>query len=356
MHHNNFGILRLVLASLVIISHSFELIDGNRIREPLTRIFGTLSVAELAVAGFFIVSGYLVTQSYVGSRSNLSYISKRLLRIYPAFIAASLFCILLVGPLAGANLAGLSITDWVRILIRMVTLQIPKLSNIFEGQPYPSLNGSMWTIAYEFRCYLVVMLLGTIGLIRRITIPSLAMLSWIGSVLTTPDWPRPGFEAAFGNLHETLRLTVFFMTGASFFLYRDRIVYRADYAVFAAVALAFSLFTDLTAGAGVAIFGSYLIFWFAFLPSTPRLNAVNSTTDISYGVYLYAWPVQMLAIRYFPAITPPALIVVAAASACALAFLSWMFVEHPALSLKSGHVPSARRPALARRRTVNSGD
>ena len=112
---------------------------------------------------------------------------------------------------------------------------------------------------------------------------------------------------ATGNIHETLRLATFFLTGASFYLYRDRMIYRTDFAVLAGFGLFLSLFNDLIAGAGIAIFGSYLIFWSAFLPNSPKLNAVNSTSDVSYGVYLYAWPLQMLAIRYVSGITPAVL-------------------------------------------------
>jgi peptidoglycan/LPS O-acetylase OafA/YrhL len=343
-HQNNFGLLRLAFATLVIVSHSFELIDGNRTREPLTRVFGTLSVAEVAVAGFFIVSGYLVAQSYDSSASTLSYLSKRVLRIYPAFIAASLLCIFIVGPLAGADLAALSIADWARLLYRMLALQIPRLPDIFAGQAYPSLNGSMWTIAYEFRCYLVVAILGSAGLIKRSVVLPLTVVLWIGAVATTSDWPLMRFEGPFGNFHETLRLTAFFLTGTSFYLFRNRAIYRSELAAIAAVGLAIALFSLTLAGPAVAILGGYLVFWIAFLPGTPRLNEINSKTDVSYGIYLYAWPIQMLLIRYVAGISPPGVMLLTTISAGLLACLSWKFIEKPALSLKATFQAGYRPP------------
>src|SRR4051795_1080255 len=82
---NKFGSLRLIFAFLVIASHSPELVDGNRSRELLTQFFSTISFGELAVDGFFLVSGYLITKSYIESSTSLYYIWKRILRIVPAF-------------------------------------------------------------------------------------------------------------------------------------------------------------------------------------------------------------------------------------------------------------------------------
>src|SRR3982074_3309146 len=85
---NNFGFLRLLFATLVILAHSPELVDGNRSREILTRIFGTMPLGEVAVDGFFLISGYLILQSLVNSKSYFEYLSKRVLRIYPGYIVA----------------------------------------------------------------------------------------------------------------------------------------------------------------------------------------------------------------------------------------------------------------------------
>jgi peptidoglycan/LPS O-acetylase OafA/YrhL len=325
--------------------------DGDRSREPLTLVFGTWSIAEVAVAGFFLVSGYLITQSYETSSSTLSYLTKRCRRIYPGFVAASMFCVLVVGPLAGANLRALSVTDWLETLVRTLAQQVPKLEGAFSGQNYPSLNGSMWTIPYEFRCYLALPILACLGPLNRKIALSAAIATWFAALATSPDWPRLPFEGAIGNFHESMRLAALFLTGACYFLYRERISYTGGLAAIAAIGLAVALLNRSAAGPAVGILGGYLIFWFAFMPGTPLLNEINSKIDLSYGIYLYAWPVQMLLIRYIEGITPGLIILFTVVIAGLLAYLSWTFVEQPFLS---GQSPFLSAYTLRRRPKVHA--
>lgn len=66
LSHNNFDFLRFFLAALVIFSHSFPLLDGSKEWEPLYRFTGRqVEAGAVAVDGFFIISGFLIAQSWV---------------------------------------------------------------------------------------------------------------------------------------------------------------------------------------------------------------------------------------------------------------------------------------------------
>ena len=159
---NNFGFLRLFFAVLVILAHSFGPVYGDLPRDILTRIFGTLSLADLGVDGFFLISGYLVTKSFEGSHSTGEYLLKRILRIYPGYVVAYVLCILVLGPFVGGQIASL---PGIKVLAHIISLQTPNMEGVFSGAP--DLNSSMWTIAYEFRCYLLVLAVGLAGLLSK---------------------------------------------------------------------------------------------------------------------------------------------------------------------------------------------
>ena len=133
--------------------------------DPLTFIFGTINSGELGVKGFFLVSGFLVAQSFDRSKSVPDYLLKRALRIYPGYIVAALLSLFLVGPLSGADLSPLfGVKGTTKMVYSLAVLRPPQLPDSFSGLPLPYLNGSMWTITYQFRCYILVIAVGLIGL------------------------------------------------------------------------------------------------------------------------------------------------------------------------------------------------
>jgi peptidoglycan/LPS O-acetylase OafA/YrhL len=338
--NNNIGFIRLLAASMVIVSHSAEMIDGNRSRELLTRLFGTLSFGGVGVDLFFLISGYLITKSYLSS-GNGYYLIKRVNRIYPGFLVAFIICIFVVAPLAGIKLSSVSPADWGDTLYRAFRLGAPSLSGAFANQPYHLLNGSMWTISCEFRCYLFVMLIGVLGIYKRrslfLALP-VVFLCLYDFAFDDPQLPS-GLnlmkQLVVGDLDSFFRFMFVFTCGASFYLFEDKIKYTGTAALVSTAMLVMCMFNAKLAEPALCTFGAYCLFYLAF--KTKHVN-INNSYDISYGVYLYAWPIAALTILYYPAITPVYLFCFTLVMSLIAGTISWFAIEKPASSLLR-HLP-----------------
>ncbi|KST60706.1 acyltransferase [Methylobacterium sp. GXS13] len=331
---NNFGSLRVLFAILVVLSHAPELADGNRSREWLTQVFGTLSLGEIAVDGFFLVSGYLITASYRAKRSFSDFVMRRARRIYPGFVVASLVCIAVVAPLSGGNVAAVSPVETV---LRLSLLLMPMVPGAFEGLPYPMLNGALWTIPCEFGCYLLLGLVGTARALRRrgghhVLLAGLGGLLMLRRLYLPIGAPGDGL----GALSEMIRLSFVFCCGGAFRLFGDRIAYTGRGASLAALLLLPLMFSPPLAEPAFAILGGYLIFWFALAVRPNLLSRATAQVDASYGIYLYAWPVQNLLVARLPGLSPWMAALLALAAAIPLGFLSWYLVEKPMLRDRPG--------------------
>jgi peptidoglycan/LPS O-acetylase OafA/YrhL len=336
-HRNNFNFLRLLLAVLVLLSHAPELMDGDRHREILTQIFHTISFGELAVDGFFLLSGYLIIQSWQRSPQLFTFLKKRVLRIYPGFIVATLISAFIVGPLGSGSSFPEYISQFnpVKFISGIFLLQTPIGPPVFVGQPQPQVNGSLWTIGYEFRCYILVAMFGLLGIIRRRRI-------WlIFSIFVFLSAAFPTFSKIylryFGrDFGDLMRFLSFFCAGGCFYLFRDKIHYNTKWALGLLPIVILSLFESDTLKLTLPTIGAYIFFWFAFL-DFPSLNKIGTSSDISYGLYLYGWPAQKLLYWYLPLISPWLGFILVSGISAGCGLLSWKFVEKPFLNLKKLH-------------------
>jgi peptidoglycan/LPS O-acetylase OafA/YrhL len=270
-----------------------------------------------------VLSGYLVAESWFFSSGAPGFMAKRVLRIYPAFILACLVCVVVVAPLGGGLLRSASPAG---LALSTLLLQEPRVPGAMATLPFQgSMDGSMWTIAVEFECYLGLAALGVIGVLRR---PPLVHIAAWTAVLFYGGVTVLGLGTPFA------RLAVFFAIGAWAYVFRDRVPRRAW---LAGAALALLVISDFLPGPiyflVLPFCWSYLVLWIASLPAL-RLPAWLARSDYSYGTYLYGWPVQQLVIRDLGIVSPPLLFAIALPLTLAAAAFSWHVVERPALALK----------------------
>ncbi len=327
---NHFNLMRLAFACLVIVAHGPEIVHGDRSREPLTMMFGTLSFGDLAVDGFFLLSGYLIVKSWTRRPDWAAFLAARARRILPGFFVASLLCAFVVGPLGGGadyfEQFALSAFGW-----SLLTLAQPAIPPVFDGTYYPLVNGSVWTIIHEVRCYLAVLLFGVLGGFRlRFAWLAATVVCVLFFLLARFDaWPLPGTSG-----QHMARFFMLFGVGGCFWLYGRALLARSSLVLPASLLFVIALSMPQWAEIGVALFGGFLFLHIAVREAT-SLAWFNRLPDLSYGVYLYAWPITKLLLWCWPGLTAPVVTAITLAASLAAGALSWFLVERPFMNQRT---------------------
>ena len=342
---NGFNSIRLVAATLVLFSHAFTLTSQ---REPLYTLTGQATLGGISVAVFFAISGYLIPISF--ARSTLSsYIKKRAQRILPALIVAVLFCALVLGPIS----TSFSLSEYFmsRKFLSFLgnALFFPvgyDLPGVFTQNPISAVNGSLWSLKFEVLCYAFVVL----ACVQRHFRKQIIFIVWIISYAIALSYPKnpSGAEFYVVKLADLFR---FFGAGMMLYLFSEKIVLKKAWGLSALLLTTLSMLTPIFVEVASTL-GIYALFVFAYAAPEWFKN-LTAKGDISYGVYVYAFPVQQLFVPLSllfaadsPDIAPYLDTAFSLIPVYLLGLVSWRYVEKPFLSRKRNanmHVQTARR-------------
>jgi peptidoglycan/LPS O-acetylase OafA/YrhL len=333
LHHNGLNLLRLVFASLVIVHHGPRL---TGLGHEITVL--NVSIGGLAVGGFFAISGYLITRSRMHLPGR-AFALRRVARIYPAYWLCLIVTAFGLSALMATKRGGWSFgaaVDYVVYGIAMVGGKV-SVGGTLEGAPMDAhINAALWTLPVELLCYLGVGVLLTIGFARkRLRLISIGGLA--GVVLL-------GMASGVGqdSLSGILSLAASFGSGMVLYAWSDRVILDGRLAFLAAILFVLAFQTSVTTVLGCLPF-AYLCLWLG-ARCPVFLRGIGARNDISYGVYLYGFPVQQTLTAFGVAsIGVVGHTLVAFVCVVPLAWLSWLTVERPLNRAAKGYTAGSAR-------------
>lgn len=329
--NNGLSTIRLVFATTVIFWHSFPLTGTEIGYEPLRQVVGSFRAD-----GFFAISGFLILASWERRPDVRGYVRARLLRILPAYWFSLLAVAFVIAPLAllasGQRVATLfegPRSSWDYVVANLDTrIAFFDIAGTPQGVPYPGAwNGSVWTLQWEMAAYAGLLLLAVLGLTRRRWfLLALTAGAWFLLLLCTLDLVDIGGYRLGG-----LRFALMFLTGACLYAFAHRVPVRGWLAGLSVVTIAGGGFLpDYRLIAAPAL--AYLVFWIGSRLRHPRWNL---RTDLSFGLFLFGFPVQQLLLTLgWDSPHPLPFFVVSVLATIPLACVSWYAVERPAMNWK----------------------
>jgi len=291
-------------------------------------------MGSLGVYIFFTISGYLVTASWDHDRSLLRFLTRRALRIFPALIICTALTVFIAGPL----LTTLSINDYfnnphtwgyLRNTLLYISYYLP---GVFEDNRVANaVNGSLWTLPIEFAMYIVVAIVGVCSGHRW----AYALLT-AAAILTTVFWARPALEMVViygSDLRQLFFCGTYFLVGAVFYKFELTRFFSISLIIIVGTLLLclepntrwLSLFAWILLPTIVLAFG---------LAYSRPLTILTRSGDYSYGIYIYAFPVQQAVVYFYPKMHLGYYLIVCFSITLLLAVFSWHLIEKPALSFK----------------------
>lgn len=290
--NNNLNFIRFIAAIMVIFAHSFPLSLGESSFYPLGRLSkGQISLGGVSVCIFFFYSGFFLNRSVNKGNSAFLFFKARCLRILPSLTVVVLLCTFVLGPC----ITEYQLTDYYtcpqtyEYLLNSVFILKHNLPGVFEQNIYnATVNGSLWTLPVEFICYIGCYIMWRVGLSRNFNMKYTIPIFCMGYIIVHNFFQNNYL------LQSILRPCAMFYCGMLCDTYRSRIHIKASY-IFVCIA---GLIGTTCLGIleyGIILFFPYILLYIAF-GTKKKWSKFGTKYEISYTMYLCAWPIQQTVI------------------------------------------------------------
>lgn len=326
IHTNNFDFLRIFAALSVLYSHHFALTG-----QPEPSFFGINTLGAGAVIVFFIISGYLIAASWINDPNFIRFTIRRALRIWPALILIVTATVFIIGPI----FTTLPVKEYLKHpdsfnYLYAILLKIHfTLPGVFENSLFPQgINGSLWTIPLEVRCYVILAIMGLLGILKNKFIFLSVFSIYLAWFISTQSVDLHGI---FQAKHE---LTAFFFTGSLMFFFKN-FWERNTALTFSIVAITGTILIvlEFKYTSSLILLPFFTIYFgtrsYRFFTSFGKFG------DPSYGIYLFSFPIQQIVItQYLNELGFTGTLLLSSFLSLLLGYISWHFFEKKVLKFK----------------------
>jgi peptidoglycan/LPS O-acetylase OafA/YrhL len=353
--NNALDFIRLFLALSVVASHSWHPVKGRGIFD---------SLGQIAVYSFFLISGYLITASWIHTPNKAEFFKKRFLRIYPAFlvclVVTAFFFVPIIYLLEKHTFEGF-ISHYLVESYRFVSdnlliyIQNPTNFDFIANKPVMhDTNGPLWSLIIEVKAYIMVAVLGALGLFKkRWQILPLLLFFWAGYVFSAnSDEVKNTLNSIFSN-YKYFPLFTYFLVGSLFYLFKKNIVWNWKIASLVSAVLVVGMVTKLFPVVAPFCITYLLLFLASVLPFK---SISKKYGDLSYGVYIYSWPIQLVlnTFDYNQKVGFVVYFLTSAVLSLGAGYLSWNLVEKRFLQNKHKTNPFTQNISETQTSTTNS--
>lgn len=334
--NNNFNLLRMLGALTIMFAHAMFITIGDDINFETYPVKYTLGITTLNL--FFVLSGMLVTASWMKHSDVITYSVSRIMRILPGLMVVSFVLPFILGPIV----TKLSLADYfsdIRVWLYwpVTSLLHPDMTlpGVYEGMPNDAeVNAPLWTLRYEAVLYAGVAFIGLFGWLNVRSRFLLFAGFALGVYFSVTYLTNLRSIAAIDHL---MHFGYAFLVGSAFHIFRDKVPLDLRLGFIGlGIALLIVWQFGLETGEFLLIPSAAILgCWLAYVPGGV-IRYYNGLGDYSYGLYIWHYPIEQLVCQIYGSITASHLFLVSLPFALLAAILSWHFIERPALvSIKS---------------------